>query len=229
MFVGAVLLAFGFGGAAMADDGGKLAKTISVTATGSAEAEPDKASFSVGVVSVAATADAALSENNAAIAEVLDGLKAAGVPAGNLSTQQVSLSPNFERPKSRGGEPEITGYTVRNMVQAEIDDVSQLGKLLDTATRLGANQFGGISFGVSEPGPKLDEARRAAVKEARRLADLYAAAAGVEIAGVVSLREGGGTGGPPVMVQRSAAASSVPIEPGTATLSVTLHAVFAIE
>ena len=212
----------------MADDH-DAPRTITVSGTGTVEATPDRATFSAGVVSVSQTAAGALSENSAAIAKVIDGLKAAGVSAGSIRTEQVNLSPNFERPQARSGEPEIVGYTARNMISIAVDDVAALGKLLDAAARLGANQFGGISFSVSEPEPLLDKARQAAVTEALRLAALYAAAAGVEVSRVIAIREADHHGGPPVMMQRSAQASAVPIEPGTTTLSASVSVVVEIK
>jgi uncharacterized protein YggE len=47
---------------------------------------------------------------------------------------------------------------------------------------VGGNTFNGVSFALEEPEPALDLARREAVFEARRRAELYADAACLEVA-----------------------------------------------
>ena len=53
----------------------------------------------------------------------------------------------------------------------------------------GANQVQGISFGVEDNDKLLDEARTKAIADARRKAELYAAAAGVGVGKVLSISE----------------------------------------
>ena len=51
--------------------------------------------------------------------------------------------------------------------------------------------MGGLSFEVSEAETLRDEARKEAVANAKRRAELYAAAAGAELGEVLTIQEGG--------------------------------------
>ncbi len=67
---------------------------------------------------------------------------------------------------------------------------------------------------MDEPEPALDEARRAAVADARRKAQLYADAAGLRIVRVVSIAEGGGYYGPTPQIRfRGQSAMAAPPSP----------------
>lgn len=56
----------------------------------------------------------------------------------------------------------------------------------------GANQVDGPYFTIDEPQVALDEARTEALRRARDRAELYARAAGLRVARIVSISEGGG-------------------------------------
>ena len=206
-------------------------RTLSVSATGEAEAEPDMAVMTTGVVTTGATARDALSSNNEAMGNVIDGLKALGIASRDLQTQGFSIQPRFNRSKSsRSSGPEISGFEVRNSVQVLIRDVDQLGSVIDKAASLGANQFGGVNFVVSKAETLRDAAREEAVDNARRRAETYARAAGVKLGRVLSIAEGGSSG--PVRQFRSAramAAEAVPIEGGSETLRVSVSVVWELE
>ena len=61
-----------------------------------------------------------------------------------------------------------------------------LGGLVDKLVSLGANRFDGIQFEVSGFEKKKDEARRDAMKNALRMAKLYAEASGAVAGGTCS-------------------------------------------
>ena len=65
---------------------------ITVQGVGSVDAVPDQVAFSFGVQTSAKTASAALAANADAATKLIAALKAAGIPAKSLQTQQVSLS-----------------------------------------------------------------------------------------------------------------------------------------
>ena len=67
---------------AMAADSDKLERTVSVSASGTVAAEPDIAHIQAGVTTEADTARDAIARNNAVMAKLIEGLKAAGIAAG---------------------------------------------------------------------------------------------------------------------------------------------------
>lgn len=192
-------------------------RLITVSASGYAYAEPDRARLSTGVTAEADTAEAALSANTELMQRVVAGLKEAGIGAGDIQTSNFHVEPRYTSPRD-GTAPAVNGYRVSNQVVILVRDLKTLGSLLDRLVTLGANQVHGLAFEVSRAETLKDEARREAIANARRRAELLAAAAGAEVGGVVTISEETAYGGPRPMAMRGSKADSVPIEAGTETL-----------
>jgi len=208
----------------------RLPRTVSVSATGTAVAEPDQAAVSTGVVAEGDTARAALSANTALMAKLIDGLKAAGIAAKDIKTTSFNVSPRYQNYKD-GRPATINGYQVHNQVRILVRAIDTLGQILDTAVTLGANQLGGIEFQVSGAETLKDEARKAAMANALRRARLFAASAGAEVGEVVAIAEemAAPVNRPVVMTRGLTSAESVPIEHGTQTLEVRVSVTWALK
>jgi uncharacterized protein YggE len=203
-------------------------RAITVSASGSVEVEPDTARINTGVTTEAETAQEALAENSRVMKEVIAGLKDAGVDAKNIQTSSLHVSPRYTRPE-RGDTRQIDGYQVTNQVQVVTKDIKGLGEILDKLVTLGANQLGGLSFEASESETLRDKARTEAVANARRRAELFATAAGVELGEVLTISEGGYSGPSPRPMARAMEASAVPIESGTQTLTADVTVTWALK
>lgn len=202
---------------------------ITVTGEGRVATAPDMATVSLGVTTEADTAAAALSANNEQLAAVLARLVAAGIAERDVQTTGLSLGPRWDH---RPGEnqPRVTGYIASNQVTVRVRALDRLGALLDAAVADGANTLNGLSFGVAEPQPLLDDARTRAVADARRKAMLYAAAAGVELGALVSLSEAVEMGGPQPMFRQmaDAMAEAVPVAGGEVGLNAVVTLIYEI-
>jgi uncharacterized protein YggE len=194
-------------------------RLITVSATGYAYAEPDRARVSSGVASEAETARAALTANTEKMKQVVAGLKEAGIDAKDIQTSNFSVEPRYTNPQD-GTPSKIDGYRVSNQVTILVRDVSAIGTLLDKLASVGANQIYGLTFEVSKAETLKDDARKEAVANARRRAELLATAAGAEVGEVVSIAEDLQFTGPRpmAMARASMKADSVPVEAGTETL-----------
>ncbi len=210
-------------------------RVVSVTATGTVEADPDFATYATGVVTEAPTAREALDANSKKMANVIDGLKGLGIAARDIQTRNFNIQPRYTNSKSasspRGDStPTISGYQVTNAVRIVVRDLKRLGEVMDKAVSLGANQAGGIQFMVSKAETLLDKARKAAMENALRRAKLYAEAAGAEVGKVLSISEQSQGGQPrPQMYARAMAAEAVPVESGTETLSAVVHVTYELK
>jgi uncharacterized protein YggE len=144
----------------------------------------------LGVMHEAKTAREALDAMNADLARVLERLAETGIDARDMQTSGLNLRP-VQRDYSRSGSegPEISGFVAASDITVRVRDLERLGPLLDTVVDDGANLFRGLQFGVREPQPLEDAARRAAVAEARRRAELHAEAAGVALGPLLTLTE----------------------------------------
>lgn len=211
----------------LAAEGGKVERTVSVSATGSVVAEPDIAQVSAGVVTEADTARDAMSRNSSVMAKLIEGLKGAGIPPKDIQTTTVNVEPRYTQPKD-GRPATINGYRVVNQVRLTVRDVKRVGDIIDQAMTLGANQIHHIAFDVADAETLKDEARRRAMENARRRGELYAKAAGGQLGPVLRISESVGDV-QPMPGPRAAMRASVPIEPGTRMLEVDVHVTYALQ
>jgi uncharacterized protein YggE len=139
---------------------------IVTSGEGQTRIAPDRATVLIGVQTQKSTATAAASENARRQKAVLDTLKALGIPAEQLTTQNYSVNPELKYDPAGVVPPKITGYTVSNTVRVELKKIDQAGGVIDAALAKGANTIAGIQFGVSN----IAEVRRLALADAVRAA-----------------------------------------------------------
>jgi uncharacterized protein YggE len=201
---------------------------MTVTGQGRIDSAPDMATITLGVTNEAETAGEAMDKTSAAVAAILEQLAADGMAARDMQTRDLNLSPLWtDRRTVEDAQPQIVGFQASNTVVIRVRELDALGGILDRVIDSGANTFNGLSFGLQNPEPALDEARRTAVAEALRKAKLYAEAAGLVLGPVLELSEGGASSDP-VPMARFAMAEAVPIAQGEVTTDAFVTMIFAI-
>ncbi|MEP9368475.1 SIMPL domain-containing protein [Xanthobacter sp. VNH20] len=205
--------------------------TLTVIGQGEASATPDMASLSTGVLTVGKTADEALSSNSKSVADVIAAIQAAGVEPRDLVTSGFSIQPQYVYPQQGQREaPRLTGYEVRNTVNVKVRDLSKLGGLLDKLVQAGANQASGLSFSLQDPSAIEQQARLAAVEDAKTQAQSLAEAAGlrlVRIRRISPTHDMGGVAPAPMMMKADARA--VPVQAGETTARAQVTIVYDAE
>lgn len=213
----------------------QTAPHISVSGEGSASAKPDLAILTMTVLRQAASARAALDENNAATASVINALKKAGVEDRDLQTSGFSINPQYA-PHRNGGDgepPKIVDYRVSNTLTVRVRDLEKLGTVLDQSVALGVNQGGAITFTMSDPSKLLAEARTKAVQDALAKAETLTRAAKVRLGRILEISEQSFQPRPiPFAGARAMTAQmaeAVPVETGENTYNVQVNITFEIE
>jgi uncharacterized protein YggE len=206
-------------------------RTMSVNGTGKVYLIPDIAYVSIGVHSEGKNASEVVSANNEQADKVKDSLKSAGVDVKDIQTTNFSIYP---QPKyDANGQPtgEIV-YIVDNTVYVTVRDIAEVGAILDAAVKSGANTIYGIQFDVSEKDEAISQAREEAVKNAQKVADELATAAGVTLGPVLNISSYSwvpvplydGKGGGAAVAE----AINVPVSPGQMVLTVDVSMVYEI-
>lgn len=197
---------------------------ISTSATGESKVQPDRATIQFGVETRRPTAAQAGAENARRQRAVLDTLRKLGLTEAQLSTSGYSVTPEM---RYDGKQPQVTGYIARNVVQADVRRIEQVGSLIDGALGAGANMVNSLRFFSS----RADEARRLAladaVGKARSDAEAMARAAGGTLGPLIDMSTAGDVRPVyDVAPARMAAAESVatPIDPGEQTVTVFISA-----
>ena len=196
--------------------------TIRVVGTGEVSAPPDRLSIDLGVVCRSPTARQALTRANERAAELIDLLAAEGVAKTDIATRSISIMPRYD---DKGQK--VTGYEASNDVVVVLHDLSRAGAVIDAAASAVGDdiRMGSLTFGIEDPTSALADARRGAVEKATAQAQQLAAAAGVALGAIRRISEGTGGGPPPIrpMMRMMAAEASVPVEPGSQKLSVSVE------
>jgi uncharacterized protein YggE len=168
---------------------------VSVSGTGSAFGEPDLATLTLGVDAQADTVAEARETAAAALAGVIDSVRANGVAEEDVQTVQFSINPVYS---FVGERRTLEGYQVTNVISIQIrdidDDPAKSSRIIDDAVTAGGDSavVQGIYFSITDPTALEEEARRAAVEDAKTRAEQLAENAGVDLGEPVQISESGG-------------------------------------
>ena len=140
----------------------KPGHSIVVIGQGSVKTVPDRAQLSLGVSTDAKTAAAALRANAAEMAKVIAAIKAQGIPAADIRTDQVSLSLRF------GATVRRSSATRRRTPSRHHPQHGRRRSVIDAAVDAGANQVYGPNLVRSDQQALYRTAMRAAISNAAR-------------------------------------------------------------
>ncbi len=192
--------------------------SIRVTGESTVTVKPDQAIIDIGVMTQAATAQAAASQNAQKTDAVIAELKRVLGASADIKTISYSLSPNYRYPRD-GGQPTIAGYNASNTVQVKINDLAQVGKVIDAATQSGANNINALRFTLRDEQAARTQALQEAAVKARAKAQSLATALGLRVQRILHVEESGNISHPiPIMgraVAEMAQNAPTPIEAGT--------------
>ncbi|MEP4037495.1 SIMPL domain-containing protein [Pseudophaeobacter sp.] len=203
-------------------------RQIQVSGEGRVEVAPDLAVITLGVSKEAKEAGEAMALVSEGMTAVVQELRAVGIAAKDLQTQQISLHPVWSNggSYSSSGQRRITGFSASNTLNLRVRDLDQLGEVLDRVLRAGANQFQGLRFDVADHAALQDQMRTSAIADARHNAEILAQAAGVTLGPVRSITDQHQGGGHPMMAMEMSRSSAMPVEAGELSFSHNVQVVF---
>ncbi|MCL2177004.1 MAG: SIMPL domain-containing protein [Firmicutes bacterium] len=158
---------------------------ITVTGVGSISVKPDVATISLSVETESKSIEVAQTENSEIAQRLVEVLKGQGISESDITTSWFNIFPlhdyNFGR--------RVLGYRVSNQLNVRVRDISAVGKVIDLATKAGANIVSGIQFGLEDNSPAYNEALTRAVYSAKQKATLLSKAAGLGELEIVAIKE----------------------------------------
>ena len=239
LLAGVALVGRAPGAAAQEPPDTDINRTITVVGRGEVKSPPDVARVNLGVEVTAPTVAAAMDDAEQRMTDVLAALKDAGIAAKDIQTSNFSI--NFERqnpemmPRAES-TTEMTGtvagvYRVNNMVQVTLRDMTAVGDVIDATVEAGANNIWGVSFELENTDALEEQAREAAVNNARARAESLAELNGVEVGEVIAISEVIGASPAPMFAEaaRAMGGGGVSIEPGEVSFATQLQIVYAIQ
>ncbi len=192
-------------------------------------AEPDQAQFDIGVVTQAASAKAATDQNASQANALIQELRTL-LPSGDIKTVNFSVNPNYRYPKE-GGPATITGYTANNTVRLLLNDISMIQKVIDTATKSGANSINRLTFMVRDEKAVRARALGEAASQAESGAEALAGSLKLKLGRLLRVEEG-----QPVIISppreisfgKAQSTDVTPISPGTIDVHADVNLTYEI-
>jgi len=206
-----------------------MARTISISGSGTASARPDVAYVQLGVETVNTDASVAVTQNTERMTAVMDVLNTMGIEEKDVQTVQYSMW--IEQPYDDKGQPSgDPRYHVVNQVNVRLHDLTKMGALLKETLAAGANTVNSISFGVADPTTLQKEARDKAIANARAKAEQLATGLGAKVGSLRQVSEYGGviTPAPYAESYGIGGGGGVPVSGGEFSVTVEIQVVFDI-
>ena len=122
---------------------------------------------------------------------ILKGINALGVTSQQIQTSRLTIMPVYSQRPNSNEAPKIVGYSASNMISITLENLSQIGPVVDAGLDNGANQLEGVGFGLKNDGPAREKALRQAVAEAQSKAAAMASALSVKLGTPLEVNESG--------------------------------------
>ena len=181
---GVVALAIPANGAGTTDN-----RFITVTGVGTISVVPDAVRFNATVSTVSSTNAAALSAASKSVTAVRNALKNAGIATKDIRSANISVYPEYNWTQEAGTK--ITGYRASQSFDVLVRTASKAGIIIEAVVTAGGDsvQLGGVVPTTLNPAIATEDARAAAVANAKSKASSYAKLLGASIGKVLSLEE----------------------------------------
>jgi uncharacterized protein YggE len=206
---------------------------ITVAGEGKVSGKPDLALITLGVATLRPTVGEAREAAATALTGILDSMRANGVADDDIQTSQLNIYPEYDY---NDGNQRLRGFRVNNTVIAKLRDIDTTSAVVDDAVSAGGDEttIQSIAFTIDDPESLREQARAAAVADAKKRAETLASASGVKIGNPINISESGGFQPPVPYAERAIAAdsqagASTPIEPGELDVIINVSVTWEIE
>jgi uncharacterized protein YggE len=227
-----LLLVFATALAAPAQDTAAV-RTVTVRASATADAAPDRARVRLSVTSRGKTAREASQANAGRATEVLERLRRGVGEGGKVTTGGYRLNAEYDYGKPGAGAPRrLLGYVAVNDLVAETSELAAAGTLVDAAVDAGADEVGAIEFYLADDEGARRQALLEAGRRARAQAETLAESLGVRLGSLLEATTGSDGVEPQPRFARMAMAEAdtgSALAPGDVSVAAEITAVFAIE
>lgn len=199
---------------------------LAVVGEGKVDVVPDQAQVSAGVtVSNAKSVEEAQKTIDEINNKIIEAMKGLGINKTDIKTSNYSINPSYNY---AGGGNSINGYNGNATITIKVKDIVLVSKVIEEATKAGANQVYSNGFSVDNPEKYREIARNKAIENAKEQANKLANSLGIKLGKIVNIVESSSL--EPVVMRSLAAEGKglggAQIEPGTQTVSSTVTLYF---
>ncbi|PLT35967.1 SIMPL domain-containing protein [Bacillus sp. V5-8f] len=153
-------------------------KMLTVSGEETVQAAPDQAVITIGATTENKDPARAQQDNAEIISRVINLIKALSIPESQMKTVEYRIDPQYDHPE---GTQIFKGYKVTHLIQITTSDIGQVGEIVDTAVKNGANTVSSVRFTVSNQKAYYNRALSYALENARQKAVSMAKTLGVTL------------------------------------------------
>ncbi|MBE8168304.1 MAG: oxidative stress defense protein [Shewanella sp.] len=143
------------------------------------EVKPDMAVVSVSVNMTRKTAKLAKAESDKAVSTLIKKLRRANIAENDIDSANLQIHPQYHYESKK--EPQLMGYQATRNINVTVRDLAKLNGILDKTVSSGVNQVNDISFKSSKQDKFVEQARQAAITDAKTKAHSLAKGFGQHI------------------------------------------------
>jgi uncharacterized protein YggE len=176
--------------AVQADDSPR--RQVIVRGEGEVLRKPDQVGFTIGIEVQDPKLEQARSKADEAMRRLIQVTKDYKVEARDVQSDYMQVQPMIDHSfgNGQGRTPKIIGYSVRRDVRILWRDLPRYDPFVGALFQLGLNQLYNLQFGSSQESKMEEEARAAALKDAKAKAEMMAQGLGLKLGKARSIAEG---------------------------------------
>ena len=151
-----------------------------------------------------------MNQTNERMTAVINAVAGQGIDRTDISTTQVTLSPQY------GDNSVITGYQASNSIAVKIRSIDAASPTITAIQTTGGNatRINSVSFSIEDDSQMVKDARARAFNDAKDRAQQYSQLSGLSLGDVISISEVDSGSTPPTPMPRfDAMQAAVPLEP----------------
>ena len=197
-------------------------QTVKVTGEATLQAPPDQAIITLGVQTENVDPKLAQQENSQTTSKIITALRELGIAEENIKTSDYRLDPQYDYVE---GKEIFKNYKVQHMIQIKTKDIENVGSIVDSAVKHGANSVSNVRFSLANSENYYNQALTIAINNAYEKALTLTRAIEATLHPIpIQIEELSATT-PPVGYQTTSyvKASTTPILPGELQITATVR------
>lgn len=151
---------------------------IKVTGEGIIAVQPDTATINLGVVTEGKELIETQQQNSLISTKVINSLSHLGIPKKDLQTSDYRIESDYDYEQ---GKQIFRGYKITHILQVKMEDLSLIGKVVDTAVQNGVNYVANVQFTIKNREDVYQKALSTALINAIEKAKAIATTLGVTL------------------------------------------------
>ena len=162
--------------------------TITVAGTAVIKVAPDTAIINVNLTTTGQTPDAALQADKGLLARLAEAVRPFHAVTSDPATSNINIMQTRNLPRLPAQDPSPPGnYQVTDHMSVTVDDLPKVGAVIAALTQVSGNVTVNVQFSVKDRTAIEDKAKVQAIADARRQAEMLAAAEGAKIDKMIAI------------------------------------------